>query len=54
MDNLLESNQNKITQKDYSKVCANNFTALNYGNEVLIKAFNKNDFKMWILNDLKL
>jgi len=52
MDKILESNQNKINQKDYLEVCANNFAALSYGSEVLVKAYNKNDFKMWIKNDL--
>lgn len=51
MDLLIENNKEKIGQKDYSNVCANNFAALNYGNEVLIKAYNKNDFKMWLLRD---
>jgi len=54
MNALLEVNKEKLDQKDYSTVCANNFTALNYGSEVLLKAYNKNDFKMWILNDLKI
>ena len=52
MDKILESNQNKINQKDYLEVCANNFAGLSYGSEVLVKAYNKNDFKMWVKNDL--
>ena len=54
MDKILELNQNKIEQKNYTDVCANNFTALNYGTEVLIKAYNKDYFKMWLLQDSNL
>lgn len=54
MDGILEFNKNKITQKDYSEVCANNFAALNYGTEVLIKAYNKDYFKKWLLQDSNL
>ena len=51
---LLDVNKEKLDKKDYSIACANNFTALNYGGEVLIKAYHKNDFKMWVLKDLKI
>ena len=54
MDGILVSNKEKINQKDYFGVCANNFTALNYGTEVLIKAYNKDYFKKWLLQDSNL
>ncbi|MDD4136084.1 MAG: hypothetical protein PHN66_03375, partial [Candidatus Shapirobacteria bacterium] len=54
MDEILELNQSYIKQKKYTDVCANNFTALNYGTEVLIKAYNKDYFKMWLLQDSNL
>ena len=54
MDELLIFSKEKIRQKDYSEVCANNFMALNYGSEVLIKAYNKDYFKRWLLQDSNL
>lgn len=54
MNEILELNQNEIKQKNYVDVCANNFTALNYGTEVLVKAYNKDFFKKWLLQDSNL
>ncbi|MDD3002968.1 MAG: hypothetical protein PHS06_03830 [Candidatus Shapirobacteria bacterium] len=54
MNEILELNQNELKQKNYTDVCANNFTALNYGTEVLIKAYNKDYFKKWLLQDSNL
>ncbi|MFA6185167.1 MAG: hypothetical protein WCT51_04030 [Candidatus Shapirobacteria bacterium] len=54
MNEILELNQNKITQKNYFEVCANNFAAFNYGTEVLIKAYDKDYFKKWLLQDSNL
>ena len=51
MDEIININKIKLTQKDYSEVCANNFAALNYGNEVLVKTYDKNEYKKWLLQD---
>ncbi len=51
MDNLLKTNKIDIDKKDYSNVCANNFVAVNYGTEVLIKNFDFNSVKKWLVND---
>ncbi|MFA7676288.1 MAG: hypothetical protein WCY28_02670, partial [Candidatus Shapirobacteria bacterium] len=51
MDNLLKINKINLDKKDYSDVCANNFTALNYGTELLIKNYNFNGSKKWLLQD---
>jgi hypothetical protein len=51
MDEILVINRAKLDQKDYFGVCANNFTALNYGSEVLIKTHDKNECNKWLLQD---
>ncbi|MDD4785011.1 MAG: alpha/beta fold hydrolase [Candidatus Shapirobacteria bacterium] len=53
MERLLEFNKKKINDNDYFGVCANNFTAMNYGSETL-KISHKNDYKKWLLEDSNL
>lgn len=54
MDNLLKTVKTDLGAKDYANVCANNLVALNYGSEVLVKAYKKDDFKRWLLQDSNL
>lgn len=53
MDEILKINKTKMEKKDYFGVCANNFTALNYGSEVLFKSYG-DESKKWLLEDSNL